>query len=56
MFVSVYNNAKVNVKQSDSAKAYVYKKSSDCMINANGEVMEGQKQLILVLFILSMKY
>ena len=38
LFVSVYNNAKVNVKQSGKARVYVYKKSPSCEVNVVGDV------------------
>lgn len=39
VFVSVYNNAKVNVKQSGSSKVYVYKKNPSCEVDVDGDVM-----------------
>lgn len=39
VFISVYDNAKVNVVQRDAASVYVYRHGDDCEITAEGEVM-----------------
>lgn len=39
VFISVYDNAKVNVIQRDAASVYVYRHGDDCEIFTEGEVM-----------------
>lgn len=39
VFVSVYDKAKISVRQSGSSKVYVYKKSPVCKVSADGDVM-----------------
>lgn len=43
IFVSVYDRAKVHVKQSDVAKVYVYVLSKDCNVESEGNVMVRYK-------------
>ena len=39
IFISVYDNAKVNVTQRDGAAVYVYLHGENCSIESDGEVM-----------------
>nr|DAV38587.1 MAG TPA: hypothetical protein [Caudoviricetes sp.] len=38
VFISVFDNAKVKVKQSDLAKVYVYKHGDKCVVGTDGDV------------------
>lgn len=39
VFISVYDNAKVNVKQRDGASVYVYLHGENCSVESDGDVM-----------------
>lgn len=39
IFISVYDNAKVNVTQRDGASVYVYLHGENCSVESDGEVM-----------------
>lgn len=45
VFVSVYNNAKVSVKQSGSSSVYVYVHGEDCTVETEGYVMQRKSQM-----------
>jgi hypothetical protein len=45
VFVSVYNNAKVNVKQSDSSSVYVYTHGENCAVETSGNVIQRKSQM-----------
>lgn len=40
VFINVYDNAKVKVSQRDGASVYVYKHGKNCVVEAEGEVMQ----------------
>lgn len=40
VFISVYDNAKVNVTQRDGASVYVYRHGDNCLVSTEGDVMQ----------------
>lgn len=45
VFISVYDNAKVKVLQRDGASVYVYRHGENCIVEADGEVLQRQSKI-----------
>lgn len=44
VFINVYDNAKVKVLQRDGASVYVYRHGENCIVEADGEVLQRQSK------------